>query len=466
METMSASSAIVDDIDDELAKKIAVAAVVVMLYHDNNDQEGVTQKSSTSESHGLSIESAIPSPAEEQLINNPGSIEPTSSVKSSISSHVSNENQHVNMSPSFTSSNEPTVADPLHNSAFPNASQSESSAAAPNNSELSTVLAQANNADATSSKATYKPNGPITPVRPIMPTSNNSELSTVLAQANNADSTSSKATYKPLGPITPVRPTKPTPPVSNGNKELLTKAKAETTTAVKERTNNQSINLTENFKKRNALTAELQSQAINQKSKLGSLLDRLKKNRTNLSISLKPVVEPAVELDAGPVVEPTQQPVMGSVSANKAKNQFTLNKLNANLLKSLPQDRRKMFTPTPHQRLRNKLLRLHDSIEKTIHEIEKYLRQMNMNDQSLHTEKSEILSDYIVKLNAFLSQLNVYMTMNLTYQDDKELQNIMENCRAIIERVNNIIYSSGGKRRTHKKRKQKKQKKRFGTHKK
>jgi hypothetical protein len=91
---------------------------------------------------------------------------------------------------------------------------------------------------------------------------------------------------------------------------------------------------------------------------------------------------------------------------------------------------------------------------------------MDSSDDPLQTKKREMLNSYISSLKAFLPEIIGYKGMKSEYQNNKRVTDIITKADGIIGDVHKIIYSSGGKRRTHKKRKQKKQKKRFSTQKK
>ena len=291
-------------------------------------------------------------------------------------------------------------------------------------------------------------------------TSYNNELDSVLELANNADKASSQSTYQPSKsiprstlseyPSTMIPSTEllPAPPANSNN--LLTNTKEKTTAAVKESSGNQQITLTENFRKRNALTAELKKQ-----KKILGLNQQIKNEGTNFSKYRKPAVEPVEETVAEPVAKPTMKPVSAPMT----------NSLNT-LMASPKKISSEKVSLAPNQQPLRKLVRIHGRIEQTIYAIEGYIRNMNRNDDPLQTRKREILNSYISSLNAFLPEIIGYKGINSKYQNNKRITDIITKADDIIGDVNKIIYSSGGKRRTQKKRKQTKQKKRFGTQKK
>ena len=336
---------------------------------------------------------------------------------------INNDTEHV----------EPVVMHTQH----PNGSEFESSSTVESSTPSSANAKNNENEvrDSSSSKPKIQSSG-------LELSSSGNDFNIDFSEINNAIATSDKAIHTfNNSPITGVRSTNPTPPVNNKNR-LLTKAKAEMTTAVKERAENEQINLTENFVKKNALTAQLKNPVILKKARLGSLINRLKKNGQNLS---RPRSS-AVELEAEPVSAPMT------------------NSLNA--LMAAPKKFRSKNTSLTPKQPDIKLTRIRGSIQDTIYKIEEHLRHMNINGKPLQTEKRNILNDSIDKLNAFFSELEGYRRTNPTFHNDEQINDIIARSSATIKRVNDIIYSRGGKRRTHKKRKQKKQKKRFGTQKK
>ena len=283
----------------------------------------------------------------------------------------------------------------------------------------------------------------------------NNELDSVLELANNADKASSQSTYQPSKsiprstsdvPSATILPS--TEPLGNGNTTLLTKTKEKTTTSVKEHSGNPSINLTENFRKRNALTAELKKP-----KKILGLNQQIKNEGTNFSKSRveEPVAEPIVE----PVTKPTMKPVPAPMT----------NSLNA-LMAAPKKIVSEKVALAPNQQPLRKLVRIHGRIEKTIREIDQHINKINSSDDPLQTAKRKILDNYISTLQSFLPEIIGYKGMKSEYQNNKRVTDIITKADNIIGDVNKIIYSSGGKRRTQKKRKQKKQKKRFGTQKK
>jgi hypothetical protein len=251
-----------------------------------------------------------------------------------------------------------------------------------------------------------------------------------------------------------------TEPLGNGN-----------TTAVKERSGNQSINPTEKFRKRNALTIELNNNSnwptfTNEVE--GPVFTAEPKTQKPVRGFNQNLRNQGINFGKSRVAESAVQPVMGPVLTNKVKKQPTANELNANLFKRVQQRTSKNTSLIPNQEPQRKLLRIHGRIEQTIYEIEKYINDMDSSDDPLQTLKRETLDSYIRSLNAFLPEIIEFKKMTREVYNMKlnRLNQIIDKADRIIGDVHKKIYSSGGKRRTHKKRKQKKQKKRFGTQKK
>lgn len=422
----------IEEISDELAKKIAVAAVAVLLQNSNQENVAGIATSITPKTHMQLLSNSI-----NGLNNNQMS--------------VNNDNQqHI-----------------LHYNEDPHDNELESPH--DNHSEIPSSTSLPHSSPVVLHDEINEPKS-ITVSQPTSVTASyNNELDNVLGQAENAIHTSSTSTYQPSSTIprsisdVPSATMLPsTEPLGNGN-----------TTAVKERSGNQSINLTENFRKRNALTAELNNNSnwptftnevegpvftaeLKKPKKILGLNQQIKNEGTNFSQSR--VAEPVAESAVEPAVE--------SVSTNKVKKQPTANELNANLFKRVQQRTSKNTPLTSNQQPLRKLVRIHGRIEQTIYAIEGYIRNMNSSTDPLQTAKRNILNNYISTLRSFLPEITAYKGMNSKYQNNKRVTDIITKADGIIGDVNKIIYSSGGKRRTHKKRKQKKQKKRFGTQKK
>ena len=291
----------------------------------------------------------------------------------------------------------------------------------------------------------------------------NNELDNVLKLANNADNASSTSAYQPSSTIPRSISDVPSATMLPST-ESLGNGK---TTAVKERSGNPSINLTEKSNNNSnwpTFTNEVEGPVFTTEPKTQKPVRGFNQALRNQGINLSNsrVVESAVE----PEVKPAVQPVMGPVLTNKVKKQPTANELNANLFKRVQQRTSKNTSLTPNQQPLRKLVRIHGRIEQTIYAIEGYIRNMNSNTDPLQTAKRNILNNYISTLRSFLPEITAYKEMNSKYQNNKRVTDIITKADGIIGDVNKIIYSSGGKRRTHKKRKQKKQKKRFVTQKK
>ena len=428
----------VEEISDELAKKIAVAAVAVLLQ--NGNQRSTVKINEVKESTPqLSIAKPITkiSPMNEM----------TSSINglNNISSKVNNKHNNV-----------------LHYNEAPHGNELESPIA--NQSEIPSSTPLSNSPvvlhreinESNSPNASNPKNMSSSHVD--VHTSYNNELDSVLELANNADKASSQSTYQPSKsiprstlseyPSTMIPSIEPLPkPPANSN-NLLTNTKEKTTAAVKESSGNQQINLTENVRKRNALIAELKKQ-----KKIMGLNQQIRNEGTNFSKSRveEPVAEPIVKPVAKPTMKPMSTPMTNSLNA---------------LMASPKKISSEKVALTPNQQPLRKLIRIHGRIEQTIYNIEEYFRNMNRSNDPLQTAKRNILNNYISSLNAFLPEIIGYKGMKSKYQNNKRVTDIITKADNIIGDVNKIIYSSGGKRRTHKKRKQKKQKKHFGTQKK
>ena len=422
----------VEEISDELAKKIAVAAVAVILQ--NGNQGSIAQSG---------IATSVTPRTHEQLLAN--SINGLNNNKMSVNNEHNivhyNEAPHDNEFES-SSSIQPTTPSSTSSSnsspvVFHHAKNNDNKPLGVINQKTSSTVGLHSSAYPTASQ----PSSTSSTVKPIY----KNELDSLLA---NIDLTTFN-NDKPEGPIPSVRPTNSVPiPVGNGNNRLLTKAKANTAVATIERTGNQSINLTENFEKKNALTAELKKP-----KKILGLNQQIKNEGTNFSKSRveEPVAEPIVE----PVAKPTMKPVPAPMT----------NSLNA-LMASPKKIVSEKVALTPNQQPLRKLVRIHGRIEQTIYAIEEYTRNMNRSNDPLQTAKRKILDNYISTLKSFLPEIIGYKGMKSEYQNNKRVTDIITKADNIIGDVHKIIYSSGGKRRTQKKRKQKKQKKRFGTQKK
>ena len=402
----------VEEISDELAKKIAVAAVAVMLQNSNQGsiaQSGIAT-SVTPRTHEQLLANSINGLNNQMFVNNEhnivhyneaphenevessSSIRPTTPLSTSSSNnspvvfhHAKNNGNNNNKPLGVTNLKTPSAVG-LHSSASPTASQPLSEATSYNN-ELSGVLADAN-------KAIHMPSN---------------------ANINFSSS-----------PITHVRQTNPPQPVGNGNNRLLTK------------------------------------------TKLGSLLNRLKKNGQKLSTSSNPAVELEAEPDAEPTVEPTVK--LKENPAPNSKAYRNLNALNA-MASRIPKYRPQKHNPTMMSikepvGLKMELVTLRNLINLIIPEAKRYIIDM-YNGKSVSTEKDTQLSERILDLESYLPRLKEYIETDITHQTDG-IRPFIDECRSKIKGITGIIRirHKGGKRQTQKKRKQKKQKKRFGTHKK
>ena len=256
-------------------------------------------------------------------------------------------------------------------------------------------------------------------------TSYNNELSSVLADANKAIHMPSNANINfSSSPITHVRQTNPPQPVGNGNNRLLTN------------------------------------------TKLGSLLNRLKKNGQKLSTSSNPALELEAEPEAEPEVEPAVKLKENPAPNSKAyRNLNALNAMASRIPKYIPQKHNPtMMSIKEPVGLKMKLVTLRKSINLIIPEARRYIIDM-YSGKSVSTEKDIQLSERILDLQSYLPRLKEYIETDITHQTDG-IRPFIDECRSKIKGITDIIRHKGGKRQTQKKRKQKKQKKRFGTHKK
>ena len=410
----------IEEISDELAKKIAVAAVAVLLQ--NSNQEHV-------------VHSSAPQPLTKkthmQLLSN------SMNGLNNNQMSVNNVNQqHI-----------------LHYNEDPHHNEFQSPH---NHSEIPSSTSLLNSSPVVLHDEINEPKS-ITVSQPTSVTASyNNELDSVLKLANNADNASSQSTYQPSSTIP--RSISDVPSATMlPSIESLGNGK---TTAVKERSGNPSINLTEKSNNNSnwpTFTNEVEDPVftteLKKPKKILGLNQQIKNEGTNFSQSrvAEPVVEPVVEPEVKPVVKPVSAPMTNSLNALVAAPKKISSK-NTSL--------------TPNQQPLRKLVRIHGRIEQTIYAIEGYIRNMNSNTDPLQTAKRNILNNYISTLRSFLPEITAYKGMNSKYQNNKRVTDIVTKADGIIGDVNKIIYSSGGKRRTHKKRKQKKQKKRFSTQKK
>jgi hypothetical protein len=418
----------IEEISDELAKKIAVAAVAVLLQNSNQE-------------HVAGIATSVTPKTHEQLLSNSmnGLNNNQMSVNNDNQQHILhyNEDPHDNELES-PHDNHPEISSTSLPHSSPVVLHDEI------NEPKSITVSQP-----TSVTASY-----------------NNELDNVLGQAENAIHTSSTSSYQPSSTI-PRSPSDVPSATILPSTESLGNGK---TTAVKERSGNPSINLTEKSNNNsnwptstNEVEGPVFTAELKKPKKILGLKQQIKNEGTNFSQSrvAEPVVEPVVEPAAGPVEKPTVKhvsaPITNSLSAIVAAHGTPSKKFpfkNPSL--TLIED------PV------RKLLRIHGRIQQTIYQIEQYINYMDSNTKQLQTLNRRTLDSYIDSLKGFLPEIINYEGATSKVHNIKleRINQIIVKAESIIEGVHKIIYSSGGKRRTHKKRKQKKQKKRFSTQKK
>jgi hypothetical protein len=247
-------------------------------------------------------------------------------------------------------------------------------------------------------------------------------------------------------------PPPPPPPTRN---RVLRNIKMKTTEAVNKivKGNNNSneisnlaemINLKENFKKRNALTAELKRKTIR------GLNQQLKNEGKNLSGSREPVVEPVVETVVKPVAGPKY------TSADE---------LNENLMRSIQKGSIKKAPLTPHQLLKGELGTLYRLFQSIVPQAKQYIVQVYAARSPSARNIDDKLTTYIATLESYRSDLNRFREYDNLIPLSDEVKAFIKKCMKPISDIKEIIYKPifGGKRRTQKNRKQKK---RFGTQKK
>ena len=237
---------------------------------------------------------------------------------------------------------------------------------------------------------------------------------------------------------------------SNRNKVLNTTKKiiTNTMTGITGKANN----LTENFKKRNALTSELKQKkfkGLNQQLKNEGVNFRGSPAKNETSVAV-PVAIPVA------VPKPTNIPA--------AKKPPTYNELNTELLKSLQKRPSKHAPPSEEDKIKIQMKTLIKVVDAKKTQIRFQLQYMNHeNDGNRITERE--IEAHMKIIDQRMKQLNDLMeNPKIHYETIQQYQN---ECYDIIGKINELIKriqsKEGGKRRTQKKQKQKK---RFGTQKK
>ena len=250
-------------------------------------------------------------------------------------------------------------------------------------------------------------------------------------------------------PAVPSLPVPPPSSINNSNKALTSVKK--TITGTIEGITGKSTNLTENFKKRNALTAELKQE----QKKFRGLNQQLRNEGVNFRSS------PAK--NEASVAEPVAEPVSKSTNAVSVKKQPTANELNAELLKNLQKRPSKKTTLSEEDKIKIQMKTLTKVIDAKKTQIRFQLQSMNHENDGNRVTEREIESQMKL-IDQRMEQINDLMENPKVHSET--IKQYQKECYDKIEKINGLITriqpKEGGKRRTQKKRKQKK---RFGTQK-
>jgi len=234
----------------------------------------------------------------------------------------------------------------------------------------------------------------------------------------------------PPAPAPPLPPPPPPPPESLVRESKLKRVKQATTTAVNERTG-QAQNLTKNFNVRNKLSAQLKQQP-----KLRSLNQQLRNEGTNLSAKVS-APEPA------PIAEPVSKP------------SITMNNLDKDLLSRIQQKPSRPIPPTKEQRVQLKAKTARRLMDGLIRQADAQLQKIDYSSPSSIDKGEKIneikrkLQDLMGKMDNHIETLSQSTNQSILNTKKANIESSTKQFEDYQKQLQSLYRFLGGKRKKH-----------------